>query len=86
MKTLILVIIVATELSWTRKGIYCNNIAKIIHSATPQCPPVHVGCTHQSMPIVITLSPELRVPAPTVGGIYQEMMMYISIVMVINLY
>ena len=26
-------------------------------------------CTHQSMPIMMTLSPELRVPMPTVGGI-----------------
>ena len=35
-----------------------------------QYPPVHVRCTHQSMPIVMTLSPELRVPVPTVGGIH----------------
>ena len=39
-------------------------------STAPQHPPVHVGCTHQSMPIVMTLSPELRVPVPTVGGIH----------------
>ncbi len=33
-----------------------------------QYPPVHVRCTHQSMPIRITLSVELRVSVPTVGG------------------
>jgi ribosomal protein L40E len=44
-----------------------------------------IRCTHQSMPIVTTLSPELRVSVPTVGSIHQILAMYISIVMVINL-
>ena len=47
-----------------------------------------VRCIHQNMPIVITLSPELKVPVPTVGAIHQEVMIwvsYISTVMISNL-
>ena len=41
---------------------------KILHSLQPALQLVR--CTHQSMPIVMTLSPELRVPVPTVGAIH----------------
>ena len=44
---------------------YTISINKFV--TTPQYPPVHVRCTHQNMPIVITPSPELRVSMPTVG-------------------
>ena len=73
MKTLILVVIVITELRWTRKGTYYNKSKTNVipnDSATPQHPPAHVRCTHQSMPIMMTLSTELRVTVPTVGGIH----------------
>ncbi len=42
---------------------------KSIKPTTPQYLPVHVRCTHQSMPLGMTLSTELRVSVPTVGGI-----------------
>ena len=50
-----------------------------------QYPLSHVRCTHQSMPIVVTLSTELRVPVPTVGGIHQVNIIITSTVMVHNL-
>ena len=73
MKTLILVIVLVTELSWTRKGIILpQKQINVSHSnsATPQYPPVHVRCTHVSMPIMMTLSVEFRASVPTVGGIH----------------
>ena len=64
--------IVITELSWTGNGMLpsfkCDHESKhpILYSI--QQPPVHARCTQQGMPIVIVLSPGLRVSLPTVGG------------------
>ena len=38
-----------------------------------------VRCTHQSMPIMMTLSPELRMSVPTVGGIQPDIFKVVSI-------
>ena len=43
------------------------------YPTTPQYPLLLVRYTHQSMPMVMVLSPELRVPVPTVGTIQQMM-------------
>ncbi len=39
-----------------------------------QSPPVHVRCTYQSMPIVVTPSTELRGIVLTAGSIYHSVM------------
>ena len=61
-------------------------IIMILHSLQPALQ--LVWCTHQSMLMKVTLSPELKVPVPTVGAIQQEIMIwakYIFIVMVSSL-
>ncbi len=54
--------------------------------ATPQYPPFHVRYTHQSMPTEITLSVDLKVLVPTVGGIHQEVVItyYTTIIVTAN--
>ncbi len=58
-------------------GYYDTCISKIKpeqnYPTIPQHPPVHVRCTHQSMPIEMTLSTELRVLVLNVGTIQVTM-------------
>ena len=74
MKTPLLLVFyvpVVTELCWTGKGMVvknqCNHMARY-EQTTPQHPPVHVRSIHQSMPIMTSLSVELRGLVQTVGG------------------
>ena len=76
-KTLLLVLYatVVTELHWIGNGTYGVAMARYMYeltlSTTPQHPPIHARPTHQSMPIMMTLSIELRELVQTVGSTCQ---------------